>query len=155
MSFIEYIHGRQIFDSRGNPTVEVDVDAHRMVRLVAQAVPSGASTGAHEAWELRDKRQGGLPAVKGVTQGGRKRQQSAIAKEARDRYGMPLDQIGTDRASTDARPDGTANKKQPRRERDSRRASLAVARGRGRLHSTAPLPLPWAAAVRDICCPPR
>jgi enolase len=53
MSLIESVHGRQILDSRGNPTVEVEVE------LVdgsfgRAAVPSGASTGAHEAWELRD-----------------------------------------------------------------------------------------------------
>ena len=53
MSAIANIHGRQILDSRGNPTVEVEV-------LLSDgsfgraAVPSGASTGAHEAWELRD-----------------------------------------------------------------------------------------------------
>ncbi|MEE2902124.1 MAG: phosphopyruvate hydratase [Myxococcota bacterium] len=53
MAEIEYIHAREILDSRGNPTVEVDV------RLLSgafgrAAVPSGASTGAHEAIELRD-----------------------------------------------------------------------------------------------------
>ncbi len=53
MSAIQRIHGRQILDSRGNPTVEVDViladgSAGRA------AVPSGASTGAYEAVELRD-----------------------------------------------------------------------------------------------------
>ena len=53
MSFISQIHARQIFDSRGNPTVEVDVmlDSGVMGRA---AVPSGASTGKHEAVELRD-----------------------------------------------------------------------------------------------------
>ena len=53
MSFIEYIHGRQILDSRGNPTVEVDVELSDG-SFGRAAVPSGASTGAHEAWELRD-----------------------------------------------------------------------------------------------------
>ena len=53
MSFIEDIVARQIIDSRGNPTVEVDVilDSGNMGRA---AVPSGASTGEHEAVELRD-----------------------------------------------------------------------------------------------------
>ncbi len=53
MSAILGIHGRQILDSRGNPTVEVDVmlESGAMGRA---AVPSGASTGAHEAVELRD-----------------------------------------------------------------------------------------------------
>lgn len=53
MSIISEIHARQILDSRGNPTVEVDViteDGH----LGRAAVPSGASTGKHEAVELRD-----------------------------------------------------------------------------------------------------
>ncbi len=54
MNSIVEIHGRQILDSRGNPTIEVDVT------LVdgsfgRAAVPSGASTGVHEAWELRDE----------------------------------------------------------------------------------------------------
>ena len=53
MTLIEAIHARQILDSRGNPTIECEVlledGAHGRA-----AVPSGASTGAHEAWELRD-----------------------------------------------------------------------------------------------------
>ena len=53
MALIKSIHGRQIIDSRGNPTVEVDVtlDDNSFGRA---SVPSGASTGAHEAIELRD-----------------------------------------------------------------------------------------------------
>jgi enolase len=53
MSAILDIHARQIFDSRGNPTVEVDVVTENGV-LGRAAVPSGASTGEHEAVELRD-----------------------------------------------------------------------------------------------------
>jgi enolase len=53
MSMIVDIHARQILDSRGNPTVEVDVTLDDNTVGTA-AVPSGASTGAHEAWELRD-----------------------------------------------------------------------------------------------------
>ncbi len=53
MSIIEAVHGRQILDSRGNPTVEVEVQLMDGAHGRA-AVPSGASTGAHEAWELRD-----------------------------------------------------------------------------------------------------
>jgi len=48
------IKGRQVFDSRGNPTVEAEIfsdDGHKASAIV----PSGASTGAHEAFELRDK----------------------------------------------------------------------------------------------------
>src|SRR5437764_1431672 len=52
-STIQRIHARQILDSRGNPTIEVDVILADGTRGRA-AVPSGASTGAHEALELRD-----------------------------------------------------------------------------------------------------
>ena len=53
MSTIAEVHGRQVLDSRGNPTVEVDVrlESGRIGRAI---VPSGASTGVHEAVELRD-----------------------------------------------------------------------------------------------------
>jgi enolase len=66
MASIQHITARQILDSRGNPTVEVDVTTNEGV-LGRAAVPSGASTGAYEAVELRDgddDRYGG----KGVTQ---------------------------------------------------------------------------------------
>lgn len=53
MSIIIDIHARQIFDSRGNPTIEVDVITESGI-LGRAAVPSGASTGEHEAVELRD-----------------------------------------------------------------------------------------------------
>ena len=53
MSIIEHIHGRQIIDSRGNPTVEVEVVLTTGAAGRA-AVPSGASTGQFEAAELRD-----------------------------------------------------------------------------------------------------
>lgn len=53
MSYIADIHARQILDSRGNPTVEVDVITENGI-LGRAAVPSGASTGIHEAVELRD-----------------------------------------------------------------------------------------------------
>jgi enolase len=68
MTAIAHVHARQILDSRGNPTVEVDVtlDDGSMGRA---AVPSGASTGAHEAVELRDgdkSRWGGKGVEKAV-----------------------------------------------------------------------------------------
>ncbi len=71
MSYILSIHARQILDSRGNPTVEVDVLTENNF-LGRAAVPSGASTGVHEAVELRDKDKnlyggkGVLKAVKNV-----------------------------------------------------------------------------------------
>src|ERR1700704_4765242 len=65
---IKTIIAREILDSRGNPTVEVDVrlDGGALGRA---AVPSGASTGEHEAWELRDgdkKRYGGRGVLRAV-----------------------------------------------------------------------------------------
>src|SRR5438045_5653398 len=68
MSYIAEIFARQILDSRGNPTIEVDVisDDGAMGRA---AVPSGASTGVHEAVELRDedkKIYGGKGVLKAV-----------------------------------------------------------------------------------------
>ena len=53
MTFIEKIHGREILDSRGNPTIEVDVLLENG-SFGRAAVPSGASTGEFEAVELRD-----------------------------------------------------------------------------------------------------
>ena len=53
MSLIASVVGRQVLDSRGNPTVEVDVCLSDG-SFGRAAVPSGASTGAHEAWEARD-----------------------------------------------------------------------------------------------------
>lgn len=102
MSSIIHVQGRQIYDSRGNPTVEVDVvlDDGSFGRA---AVPSGASTGAHEAVELRDggkkyNGKGVLQAVENVN--------NAIADEIQ---GMDaLDQLGVDHALIEL--DGTANK---------------------------------------------
>src|SRR5438128_4683508 len=65
---IHNIIGREILDSRGNPTIEVDVRLENGA-LGRAAVPSGASTGEHEAWELRDgdkKRYGGKGVAKAV-----------------------------------------------------------------------------------------
>ena len=53
---IRKISARQIYDSRGNPTVEVDVMTEK--GIFRASVPSGASTGIHEALELRDKDDG-------------------------------------------------------------------------------------------------
>ena len=70
---IKNIHAREIIDSRGNPTIEVKVTLKNGISARA-GVPSGASTGIHEAWELRDhemKRYNGkgvLKAVKNVNQ---------------------------------------------------------------------------------------
>src|SRR6188474_1237074 len=65
---IREIRAREILDSRGNPTIEVDVHLEGG-GFGRAAVPSGASTGEHEAWELRDgdkKRYGGKGVSKAV-----------------------------------------------------------------------------------------
>ncbi len=104
MSMIVDIHGRQILDSRGNPTVEVDVTLDDNTVGTA-AVPSGASTGEHEAWELRDDDKsrylgkGVLKAVANVNE--------ILANEL---VGMDaLDQIAVDNRMIEL--DGTPNKK--------------------------------------------
>ena len=97
------VTAREILDSRGNPTVEVEVALDSGARGRA-AVPSGASTGVHEALELRDgdsARYGGLGVRTAVTH---VRETSAPLLAGRD----ALDQAGIDRAMLDA--DGTPNK---------------------------------------------
>jgi len=54
MSTIEFVHAREVLDSRGNPTIEVEI-ALVDGSIGRAIVPSGASTGIHEAWELRDR----------------------------------------------------------------------------------------------------
>ncbi len=103
MSTILRVHGREIFDSRGNPTVEVDVVLEGGARGRA-AVPSGASTGTREAVELRDGDKGRL-AGKGV----RKAVAAVNGEIAEALVGRDaLDQIGIDRALGTL--DGTGNK---------------------------------------------
>ena len=99
------VRGRQILDSRGNPTVEVDVELTGGA-VGRAAVPSGASTGEHEAWELRDGEKnkylgkGVLNAVENV--------ETKIAEAI---TGLDaLDQVGIDRAMIAL--DGSANKKE-------------------------------------------
>src|SRR5690606_34201846 len=102
-SFISAIHARQILDSRGNPTVEVDLitDSGAFGRA---AVPSGASTGVHEAVELRDgdkKKYLGKSVLKAVNNVNK-----TIAEEL---LGMDVhDQVGIDRLLQTL--DGTENK---------------------------------------------
>ena len=103
MSTIVDIHGRQILDSRGNPTVECDVTLSDGTVGTA-AVPSGASTGAHEAWELRDG--GDAYLGKGVT----KAVEHINDQIADELIGMDaLDQIDVDQRMLEL--DGTPNKK--------------------------------------------
>jgi enolase len=100
---IANIHGREILDSRGNPTVEVEVILEDG-SLGRAAVPSGASTGAHEAIELRDKNKdrylgrGVLTAVRSVSE--------TLAPELEG--DDPFDQVAIDRRMIEL--DGTPNK---------------------------------------------
>lgn len=101
--YIEEIKGREILDSRGNPTVEVDLLLESGI-YVSAAVPSGASTGTHEALELRDgdksryKGKGVLHAIKNVDE--------IIAPALRGK--SVLDQKGIDMALIEL--DGTEGK---------------------------------------------
>ena len=103
MATIEMVAAREILDSRGNPTVEVEVGLEGGARGRA-AVPSGASTGAHEAIELRDggDRYGGKGVLKAV--------QNVNTRIAPNLVGYdPINQVGIDREMIEL--DGTANKR--------------------------------------------
>jgi enolase len=103
MSQISNIHARQILDSRGNPTIEVDVMTTSGI-IGRAAIPSGASTGAHEAVELRDNDtktylgKGVLNAVQNVN--------TILAEEMRDYF--VTDQVEIDNRMLEI--DGTPNK---------------------------------------------
>ena len=103
MSDIFAVRAREILDSRGNPTIEADVILKNGV-MGRAAVPSGASTGEHEAVELRDgdpKRYGGKGVLKAV-----KNVEKVIGPAIK---GLdPVDQVGLDRALIEL--DGTENK---------------------------------------------
>lgn len=103
MSFIESVFAREVLDSRGNPTVEVDVSLANggFGRAI---VPSGASTGAHEAWEKRDteeKRYGGKGVQQAVEAVNGEIEQALLGLDA-------LDQVVIDKLMIDL--DGTENK---------------------------------------------
>src|SRR5687768_2382317 len=103
MTEIVGVFGREILDSRGNPTVEVDVELADGT-VGRAAVPSGASTGAHEALELRDgdrARFRGLGVQKAVRN---VRERISPALEGID----ALDQVGIDRRMLEL--DGTPSK---------------------------------------------
>jgi len=103
MTSIDLIHAREILDSRGNPTVEVEIilDSGAFGRA---AVPSGASTGVHEALELRDGdigRYSGKGVLQAVDHVNMEIAEAIIGMDA-------LDQAGVDQAMLDL--DGTPNK---------------------------------------------
>ena len=103
MDYIESVLAREVLDSRGNPTVEVEVALYDGAKGRAM-VPSGASTGVHEAWEKRDgdkKRYGGKGVLGAV---------EAVNEEIADAIvgWTATDQIGIDQAMIEL--DGTDNK---------------------------------------------
>jgi len=103
MSIIESVHAREILDSRGNPTVEVEIvlDDGAFGRA---AVPSGASTGVHEALELRDgdkSRYGGKGTLKAVEHVNKEIEEALMGMDA-------IDQSAVDQAMLAL--DGTPNK---------------------------------------------
>jgi enolase len=103
MSYIASIYARQILDSRGNPTVEVDILTENE-RLGRAAVPSGASTGIHEAVELRDNKKnyyGGKSVLKAVNN------VNTVLAETLTGWDV-ADQTGIDAMMIEL--DGTANK---------------------------------------------
>jgi enolase len=102
-TIIESVHGFEVLDSRGNPTVEVEVKLQSGACGRA-AVPSGASTGVHEALELRDgnkKRYGGKGVLQAVEHVNKEIAKSLIGLDA-------LDQSGLDQVMLDL--DGTPSK---------------------------------------------
>lgn len=102
-TLIQTVHGREILDSRGNPTVEVEIVLEGGARGRA-AVPSGASTGIHEALELRDgdeSRYGGKGVLEAVQHVNYDLAEAILALDA-------LDQTEVDKAMLDL--DGTPNK---------------------------------------------
>ena len=103
MSYIASIYARQILDSRGNPTVEVDILTENE-RLGRAAVPSGASTGIHEAVELRDNKKnyyGGKSVLKAVNNVNTVLAETLVGWDV-------ADQTGIDAMMCEL--DGTANK---------------------------------------------
>ncbi len=98
MSKIAKIHAREIIDSRGNPTVEVDVTLANGA-FGRAAVPSGASTGSLEAWELRDgdkKRYNGKGVVKAVQAVNTEISKAVIGMDATDQKAVDTKMIGLD-----------------------------------------------------------
>jgi enolase len=104
MSKIAHVHGRQIFDSRGNPTVEVDVRLESGA-FGRAAVPSGASTGEHEAVELRDggEAYGGKGVSNAVGHVNGEIAKAVAGRDAADQAGLDHALIALDGTDTKAR----------------------------------------------------
>ena len=105
MSRIKDIRGREIIDSRGNPTVEADVVLESGT-VGRAAVPSGASTGTREAVELRDgdkKRYGGKGVLKAVENVNTVLKKALLGHDARDQAGIDTKMIEIDGTDTKSR----------------------------------------------------
>ena len=103
MSYISSVHARQILDSRGNPTIEVDIQTDNGA-FGRAAVPSGASTGIHEAVELGDGDKavyGGKGVLKAVQNVNKEIADAILGMEVSDQAGIDATMISVD---------GTANK---------------------------------------------
>ena len=144
MTAIVNVVGREILDSRGNPTVEVDVvlEDGSMGRA---AVPSGASTGTREAVELRDgdkRRFGGKGVLKAVEAVNRDIFDAVSGLEAEDQLKIDETLIALD---------GTNNKSQARRERRFSASRLPSPRRRRKLRAlrfTVTSAAPWPESCR-------
>jgi enolase len=98
MSYIASVHARQILDSRGNPTIEVDILTENEA-LGRAAVPSGASTGIHEAAELRDNKKnyyGGKSVLKAVDNVNKKIAEVLLGWDVADQTGIDAMMIELD-----------------------------------------------------------
>jgi enolase len=105
MTAIVDVHARQILDSRGNPTVEVDVTLEDG-SMGRAAVPSGASTGAHEAVELRDgdkSRWGGKGVTKALQAVNGEIAEAVVGMEAEDQAALDAELIAIDGTENKAR----------------------------------------------------
>ena len=98
MDYIESVHAREVLDSRGNPTVEVEVTLFEGAKGRA-IVPSGASTGIHEAWEKRDGdkgRYGGKGVLQAVDAVNDEIAEAIIGWEVTDQYGIDMAMVELD-----------------------------------------------------------
>ncbi len=98
MDYIESVHAREVLDSRGNPTVEVEVSLYEGT-IGRAIVPSGASTGVHEAWEKRDgdkKRFGGKGVLQAVDAVNDEIAEAIVGWQVTDQSGIDLAMVDLD-----------------------------------------------------------
>ncbi len=137
MTAIADVHARQILDSRGNPTVEVDVTLEDG-SMGRAAVPSGASTGAHEAVELRDgdkSRWGGKGVGKAVEAVNGEIAEEMVGRDAQDQAGLDAAMIALDGTENKGRLGANAilgvSLATAKAAADARGAALSLRRRRG------------------------